>query len=98
MRIDSENQRLLRAIVGSKPEVQYVHEQLDNYEQITVKYKLRRERLAAQDPAQKIMRRKRDMMNRVQSKLPELTGVPSQLNKSSKASYSPELKPDANES
>ena len=65
VKIDTENQRLLRAIVSTRPEVEQAQSQLESYERNTVSYKLRRERLAAQDPAQGIMLRNKNFMQKV---------------------------------
>ena len=82
-RIDAENQRLLKAIVDTKPHVEQVQAQLEEYKKNTVEFKLRRQRRTETDPAKTILSRKSKLMKGIQSRveqgqepaLPELMTV-----------------------
>ena len=52
--------------------------QINEYEEKTLKYKQMREAFSKQDSAPRVMFKKRDYMNHVKSKLPELCGLGSE--------------------
>lgn len=71
-KVDAENQRLLKAIVAQKPHIEQAKTQVEEYQKYTLTFKQRRHKLAEQDPASKVMQKKRDFMKGVTSKLPIL--------------------------
>ena len=68
-RIDAENQRLLKAIVDTKPQIEQVQSQLQEYRKNTMEFKLRRKRRTEGDPAKSILSRKHRLMKSIQSKV-----------------------------